>query len=141
MAGSVDLPGKQGGLYEGKSLTGTRPDLKDLTAPIGSYDPTKWGPRHNPADGRKGYGWLGVLRRIDNPNNVSTEISVGTNINGKDMEIPLLVPTLNRQEVEHLLSTPEDKLDFDHPVMQSILNKASTHAENQINNGLAPWKD
>lgn len=138
MAGSVD---KRGGLYEGKTPELGRPDLKDLIAPVGSFDPEKWGPRHNPEDGRKGYGWLGVLRRIDKPESVSTEISVGTNIDGKEMEIPLLVPTLNRQEVEHLLSTPEDKLSFDHPVMKSILDKAQAHAEHRVQSGLTPWKD
>ena len=139
MAGGVER--KRGGLHEGAVLEGIRPDLSDLIAKPGTYKPSQWGTRHNADDGRKGYGWLGVLRRLDNPEAVSTEISVGTNINGKDMDIPLIVPTLNRAEVTHLLSTPEDKLDFDAPIMRGILDKATQHAAARAQQGLSAWRD
>lgn len=139
MAGSVKK--KQGGLYNGAALEAIRPDLSDLTAKPGSYKPSEWGMRHTPEDGRKGYGWLGVLRRLDNPENVSTEISVGANIGGKEREIPLLVPTLTRSEVTHLLSTPEDQLDFKGPTMRRILDKAANHATTRFQQGLSAWRD
>lgn len=139
MAGSVKK--KQGGLYNGAALETIRPDLSDLTAKPGSFKPSEWGMRHTPEDGRKGYGWLGVLRRLDDSESVSTEISVGSNVGGKEREIPLLVPTLTRSEVAHLLSTPEDQLDFKAPIMRSILDKASSHAATRLQQGLSVWRD
>lgn len=135
------LKEKRGGLREGATPEAIRTDLSDLLAKPGTYKPSQWGMRHGKDDGRKGYGWLGVMRRVDNPDAVSTEISVGTNIDGKEMDIPLMVPTLGRQEVLHLLSTPEDQLDFDRPVMRSILDKAQRHATSRLRQGLSVWRD
>lgn len=57
----------------------------------------------NRADGTpKGEGFLGVLPRPDG--SVSTEISIGVNLDGRETEIPTLVPTLEPEEVNHLLS-------------------------------------
>lgn len=57
----------------------------------------------NRADGTpKGEGFLGVLPRADG--SVSTEISIGVNLDGRETEIPTLVPTLEPEEVNHLLS-------------------------------------
>lgn len=139
MDGSVEK--KRGGLREGATPETIRTDLSDLLAKPGSYKPSQWGMRHNETDGRKGYGWLGVLRRTDNPEAVSTEISVGTNIDGKDMDIPLIVPTLSRKEVGYLLSTPEDKLNFDEPIMRGVLDKAHQHAASRLQQGLSVWRD
>lgn len=139
MAGSVKK--KQGGLYDGATIESIRPDLSDLTAKSGSYKPSEWGMRHAAGDGRKGYGWLGVLRRLDDPASVSTEISVGMNLGGKERDIPLLVPTLSRPEVVHLLSTPEDKLDFDAPIMRNIMDKAASHASSRLKRGQSVWRD
>lgn len=50
----------------------------------------------------KGLGFLGELKRPDG--DVSTEVSVGVNLNGKEMDIPLLVPTLTEDEVAQVLS-------------------------------------
>jgi hypothetical protein len=54
------------------------------------------------ADGSpKGLGFFGELKRPDGY--TSTELSIGVNMNGKETEIPLLVPTLTREEVDYLL--------------------------------------
>lgn len=139
MAGRMKKTVKRGGLYEGQHPEGNRADLADLAAPAGSFNPSTWGMRHNPEDGRKGSGWLGVLRRIDDPKQVSTEIGITTNFDGKDMDIPLLVPTLSRPEVQHLLSN--EQLDFDHPLMQSITRKANDHALFRLKKGQSVWRD
>lgn len=56
----------------------------------------------NRADGtEKGLGFFGELKRPDGQ--VSTELSVGVNLGGREMEIPLLVPTLSREEITGLL--------------------------------------
>ena len=84
----------------------------------------------------KGSGWLGVLQRPDG--RVSTEISVGVNIDGKETLIPTMVPTLTKQEVDWLLTN-----DVSDPrsIPQPIIDKAVAHAKKQIAAGKSPFKD
>jgi len=48
----------------------------------------------------KGSGYLGEVKRDDG--RISTELSIGVNIDGKEVDIPSLVPTLSKQEVDYL---------------------------------------
>lgn len=50
----------------------------------------------------KGQGFLGPLQRPDGK--VSSEISIGVNIDGQEVEIPSLVPTLSQQERDWLIN-------------------------------------
>jgi len=80
----------------------------------------------------KGEGWLGILKRPDG--DISTELSTGFLIDGKEMEVPLLVPTLSADEVKFLLSsTPGTSLP------DSIRQKAVAHAMKRIEAGLSPF--
>ena len=55
------------------------------------------------ADGTsKGLGFFGPLTRPDG--RVSTELSIGVSFDGREAQIPLLVPTLTRIEIQRLLS-------------------------------------
>lgn len=86
----------------------------------------------NRADGsKKGNGFLGVLQRPDG--GVSTEITVGVNINGKETDIPTLVPTLTKAEVDSLLKgdKPSD----------AIVQKAVDHAKSRIAAGKSVFAD
>jgi hypothetical protein len=85
----------------------------------------------NRADGTpKGKGWLGELTLPDG--RVATEISVGVKIDGKETEIPLLVPGLTKKEIDHLLSG-KDATD-------AIVEKAVEHAKKRIRAGKSPFK-
>lgn len=87
----------------------------------------------NRADGtKKGNGFLGVLQRPDG--GVSTEISVGVNLDGKETEVPLLVPTLNKKEVDTLLSLPPGQKP-----PPEIVQKAVDHAKERIALGKSPF--
>ena len=79
----------------------------------------------------KGRGFLGELKRPDGK--VSTEISVGVNIGGKEMDIPTLVPTLTKAEVSSLLKgdRPSD----------AIVQKAVDHAKQRIAQGKSVFAD
>ncbi len=78
------------------------------------------------ADGTaKGRGYFGELNRPDG--DVSTEISIGVEMGGKEVEIPSLVPGLSAAEVEHLLSGKEPT--------RSIVDKAAEHALARIVSG------
>jgi hypothetical protein len=77
----------------------------------------------------KGRGFLGELKRPDGK--VSTELSIGVEMDGEENLIPSLVPGLDDSEVKHLLgggkTTPE------------ILRKAVDHARRRKQVGLSPF--
>ena len=87
---------------------------------------------------QKQNGFLGVLQRPDG--RVSTEISIGTEINGKEMDIPTLVPTLTEAEKQYLLNTDEgDIFTKDKVMFKAIQSKAIAHAEKRISEGKSPF--
>jgi len=86
-----------------------------------------FGPR---TDGSaKGMGYFGEIKRPDGK--VSTEISVGVNIEGKELEIPLLVPGLTKSEIQHLLNDGEPT--------DAIVGKAVLFARQRMKKGLSPF--
>ena len=95
------------------------------------------GKRFNSND-EKGTGWLGLMKRPDG--NVSTEISVGTSIDGKQTEIPLMVPTLDAKEIKYLLETPVDSKKFMDNMPKTIMQKAVEHANTRVKGGKSPFK-
>jgi hypothetical protein len=86
----------------------------------------------------KGTGWLGVMKRKDG--GISTEISIGTNINGKETEIPLMVPTLDTKELKYLLDTPVENKKFMENMPRTIIQKAVEHANMRMKMGKSPFK-
>ncbi len=98
-----------------------------------------WGQR---VDGSaKGDGWLGPRTRPDG--NVSTEISAGVEINGKEQEIPLMVPGLNKTEMDYLMTQDPDQEknpDFFKNMPAGLLDKATAFAEKRIAEGKSPFK-
>lgn len=93
-------------------------------------NPAPWGLR--PDGTPKGRGFLGVLPRPDG--GVSTELSLSDKMNGKEVFYPALVPTLNRKELDYLLtSKPTAKLP------NSILDKAYNHAIGRMSKGMSTF--
>ena len=92
-------------------------------------DTTNYGNRTDGAP--KGKGWLGELKRPDGK--VSTELSIGVNMDGREREIPSLVPTLDSGEVRYLL-------DGNKPT-KTIIGKAVKHAKMRISRGLSPYNE
>jgi len=92
-----------------------------------SFNTQSFGKR---ADGsQKGLGFFGILARPDGK--ISSELSIGVNMDGKEIAIPSLVPTLNKDEINYLLKggkpTPE------------IVRKAVMHARQRMSNGQSPF--
>lgn len=78
----------------------------------------------------KGAGWLGELKL---PNGgVATEYSIGVNIDGKEREIPTLVPNLTQQEIDLMVN---DIIPNNKDVPESIVKKAVAHAKSQLQKG------
>lgn len=96
----------------------------------------------NRTDGTpKGAGFFGELPRRDDPTSFSGELSAEVTIGGKPLLFPLLVPTLTREEIDHLLST--SKADLHDPGAQKIeagiYEKAIQHAVGRIQTGKSPF--
>jgi len=78
-------------------------------------------------------GYLGAIERPDGT--VSTEISAGFEIDGKEMDIPLMVPGLTKEEINYLITTDIQGEDFFKNMPKSIVDKAIDHAEKRIKEG------
>lgn len=87
----------------------------------------------------KGEGWLGLLKRPDGK--LSTEITAGVQFNGKETDIPLIVPTLSADEVRYLLSANIRSPDFYAKLPPSIMQKAIAHATKRLAAGLSPYDE
>jgi len=87
----------------------------------------------------KGKGFFGELKRPGG--GVSTEISIGVGIKGKETTIPLIVPTLTKDELGYLLKAdPKSKTFFD-KMPKTIIEKAVDHANTRIEAGKSPFAD
>jgi len=77
-------------------------------------------------------GFLGPIKRDDG--GTMTEFSIGVKIDGTEMDVPSMVPTLTEAEVETLRTLPEGK-----EVPIAIQRKAAAHARKRIAEGLDPF--
>ncbi len=82
-------------------------------------------------------GFFGLLKRPDG--DVSTEISVGVGMDGKEIEIPLIVPTLTKKELDYLLSADLKSKSFFNNMPPSIVDKAYDHAQTRMKSGMSPF--
>jgi hypothetical protein len=85
----------------------------------------------------KGSGFLGGIKRIDDPSKVSSELSIGVDWGSGEKLIPQMVPTLDDNEINYLLSTSEDKIKTQNPDLnKSITQKAVRFAREREALGL-----
>jgi hypothetical protein len=83
---------------------------------------------------KKDVGFLGVLQNSDGSH--STEYSVGVEIDGKEFDLPTLVPTLTQAEVGMMTN---DIIPNNKPVPEPIMQKAVDHAKMRIKAGKSPF--
>jgi hypothetical protein len=94
---------------------------------------------NRPDGSMKGKGYFGEIKRPDGK--VSTEISIGVGLNGKETLIPLIVPTLTKSELDYLMKkNPEDE-DFMDKLPESIIDKAVDHAVMRMKQNKSPFAD
>jgi hypothetical protein len=84
------------------------------------------------ADGTpKGIGYYGELPGIgENKGYIMTENSIGVNLNGRQQEIPTIIPTLNNEELRVVLSGGMN---------DGIVDKSIKHAVQRMSKGLSPF--
>jgi hypothetical protein len=85
----------------------------------------------------KGAGYFGEIKRPDG--NVMTEISIGVGLNGKETLIPLVVPTLNRSELNYLMKADPQSKMFMEKMPRSIMDKAVDHAVMRMKENKSPF--
>ncbi len=94
----------------------------------------------NRADGtKKGTGFFGEIKRPDG--SVMTEISIGVGLNGKETQIPLIVPTLTKREMDYLLNSDTESKTFMDKMPPSIIDKAVDHAVSRMKLGKSAFAD
>lgn len=82
----------------------------------------------------KGLGYFGKLPRIDDKTIFSTELEISVDVGGRELSLPLLVPTLTKQELDVVLSTSDIT-----KIPDTIVNKAIKHGLNRIKQGKSPF--
>lgn len=82
----------------------------------------------------KGRGYLGFLRGPDN--SVKTEYTIGVNIDGQDMDIPTLVPTLTKKQRETMAALKPGE-----EIPKGVVKKAVAHARQRRKLGLSAFYD
>lgn len=91
-----------------------------------------------PDNTMKDVGWLGVQRSPKG--RTVTEFSIGTPVNGVEMDIPTLVPGLSKQEVDYVLARADrDENIGRDSIGNSVYRKAVQHAERRVAEGKSPF--
>lgn len=83
---------------------------------------------------QKGTGWFGVLKNSDGQ--WATEVTMGVEFDGKEMQIPTLVPTLSRKEIEHVLT---GQLEILNERTRQIEKKAIEFAKKRLKQNKSPF--
>lgn len=102
--------------------------MAGLLQESGVFGLSPYGIRHG-GDTMKGKGYFGLLPNM--AGGVSTEISSEFTHNGKNIEYPLIVPTLTKEELDYLLAN--------NPPTEEIYKKAEDFAKQRIQQGLSPF--
>lgn len=98
---------------------------------MGPHDASTFGAR--PDGTTKGLGYFGALKRPDGK--ISTELTSEWTVDGKNIAMPLIVPTLTRKELDYLLQDKAGQPE----IMQSIADKAFAHGMERIRAGKSPY--
>ncbi len=104
-------------------------------------DLREWGARFNPETGQmdglpKQAGWRGVLS--DGRGGVMTEVSVGANIDGREMEIPLIVPDSTEDDLQRIAGIARGETK---EVPADLVAKAAAFARRRIAEGKSAFYD
>jgi len=115
------------------------------TARLGDLGPNFYGgaQRYNVATNQmdspfnKGLGYLGPLTLDNEPGGTMTEYGRTRNLEGTNVDYPLLVPTLTRDEVRWLQANVTE--DTKPVIPESIERKAAEHAIMRLKQGKSPF--
>jgi hypothetical protein len=87
----------------------------------------------------KGTGWLGEIKRPDGT--VMTEVTTGVNLNGREVNIPLVTPKATKEDLEYLKSADVKGKDFYKNMPKGLMDRAVNHAVKQMKAGKPVYKN
>ena len=90
--------------------------------------------RTRPDGTLKGTGFFGPINLPDG--RVATEFSIGVELDGKETQIPTLVPTLTKAELDLMTN---DIIPNNKSIPEKITQKAISHARKRIKEGKSPF--
>ena len=127
---------------ENKAVTSVLIDPKtgNLTAAVAADRPDKspWGTTGKRADGSdKSYGWQGTWKTKDGKD--ISELSVGVEIDGKEVDVPTLIPTTTPKERKWIVDHSGDEGAFKTAEGHAIIAKAADFASSRIAAGKSPF--
>ena len=114
-------------IKQGSSWATPATPVKDYSAAPKPEPDLGYGKREDGT--QKGKGYFGELITPDGKK--MTEYSIGMEINGKEVLMPSLVPTLTKAEVDHIVKGK--------PLTDAIMDKAVAHAKKRIAEGKSPF--
>lgn len=127
---------------EKKTVTSVLIDPKtgSLTAAVAADRPDKstWGATGKRADGSdKSYGWQGTWKTKDGKD--ISELSVGVEIDGKEVDVPTLIPSTTPKERKWIVDHAGDEGAFKTAEGHAIIAKAADFASTRIAAGKSPF--
>ena len=114
-------------IKKGASFSDPATPVKDYSSTSNPEPDLGYGKREDGT--QKGKGYFGELMTPDGKK--MTEYSIGMEINGKEVLMPSLVPTLTKAEVDHIVKGK--------PLTDAIMDKAVAHAKKRIAEGKSPF--
>lgn len=94
----------------------------------------------NRPDGtKKGKGFLGEIKRPDG--SVMTEVTMGYEIDGKEINLPLITKNSTKEDIEYLKNANLKGKDFLKNAPAGLEDRAIKHAMNRKKAGLSVYAD
>lgn len=87
----------------------------------------------------KGLGYFGEIPNGDNPENYSTELSIEANFGGKNVLLPLIVPTLTHSELTLITNRQASADPKNKAAVDQIYEKAMNFAAERMKAGKSPY--
>lgn len=92
-----------------------------------------------PDGSKKGLGYLGEIKRPDGT--VMTEVTTGVNIDGKDIDIPVITPYATKSDLEYLKKSDIKSEDFYQKMPKGLMDRAVQHALDRQQAGKPVYAD
>ena len=95
----------------------------------GQREQGDWGLRQDGT--QKGNGWFGLLPSADGAHAVTSEQSLGFEVNGREVQMPSIVPTMTHQELQDAVAG--------NPITDTVARKAFDHGLSRLKLGKSPF--
>mgnify|MGYP007071606446 CR=1 FL=1 len=115
--------------------------MAGTTASMAAQEQLKTMPDYGnrPNGTKKGKGFLGEVKRPDGT--VMTEVTTKMNVDGKDLEFPLITKNSTKEDLEYLKKADLKSTDFIKNAPAGMVDRAITHAMNRKKAGLPVYAD